>query len=138
MSAEWYCRKFGLKIPPLIGLEIEDEITGDWSFLLMDYGFAWGQIYTWAGHFSSATQLAILLKALSESRQLPYYTAENMIVNNVPQVFADVYGLPSSGLYYKKGYKPIVRLPSTRAYPHESKRKVHWLGMGESGSNTRG
>lgn len=137
LAGRWYREKFGLQAPQSLGLEIRDEDTGDWSFMLVGYGFIYKILHTWAGHFANALQMATLLKALSESRHLCYPGFKGFCVNNVPEEFAEAFGLPFSPLYYNPIYFPLVRLPITPDHPFKYDNKIRLLGLGSAGSTTR-
>lgn len=137
MGGNWYCEKFGFDAPQLFGVEVCDEETGDWSFLLLAYGFLWKMLHTWAGHFATAHQMATLLKALSESGKLRYTCFDDFAVNNMPRAFAEQYGLPFSELGYSRIYTPIVRLPVTENHSYQQDNQVQWLGLGNITSNIR-
>lgn len=137
MGGRWYREKFGLEAPHILGVEIFDEDTGDWSFVLVGYGFLWKVLHTWTGHFANARQMAALIKALSESRKLWYPGFQDFYINNVPQNFAEEYGLPYSPLYCKPQYSQLVRLPVTPEHPFRQDNKVRWIGLANTASNTR-
>lgn len=136
-TVEWHCDKFDLERPSIIGVEIEDDATGDWSFILMSYSFIWKSCQTWAGHFSSARQMASLIKALSECRKAHHPRLGDLRVNNVPQSFAEDYGLSFTTGQLSASWKPVVRLPVSAEHPHQSGKAVHWVGRGTYESNTR-
>lgn len=138
LGAEWYCNKYGLEQPPVIGVQIEDTDTGEWSFVLMSYGFIWRDFPTYVAHFSSASQMASLIKALSDCKKLHYPRLGDLLVNNVPLTFAEEYGLPFSPKYYSDRWVPVIRLPVTAEHPHRSDKPVHWVGRGNFASTTRG
>lgn len=138
LGSKWYCEKFGYEAPKLFGVEVCDEDTGDWSFLLIGYGFIWKIVHTWAGHFANAVQMAALIKAVSESKTLSYPAFKHICINNVPTEFAEAYGLPFSPLYYNTIFSQLVRLPVTPEHPYEQDNKVRWIGLGNITSNTRG
>lgn len=137
MGGRWYREKFGLEAPRILGAEIYDEDTGDWSFVLIGYGFLWKVLHTWAGHLATAHQMATLIKALSESRKLGYPGFQDFCMNNVAKEFAEAYGLAFSELCCRPPYTPLVRLPVTSNHPYRQDNKVRWLGMGNTASNTR-
>lgn len=118
-------------------MQIQDIDTGEWSFMMLSYGFIWKSYPTYAAHFSSARQMASLIKALSECKKLHYPRLGNLSVNNVPQAFAEEYGLPHFFGYYAAQHVPVVRLPVTTEHPHRSEKAVHWIGLGHFGSTTR-
>lgn len=118
-------------------MEVCDEDTGDWSFVLMGFGFLWKNVHTWAGHFANARHMATLIKALSQSRKLCYPGFRDFSINNVPTEFAEAYGLPFADLAYNPPYTPLVRLPVTSDHPFEQENKVRWLGLGNMVSSTR-
>lgn len=118
-------------------MEICDDDTGDWSFVLIGHGFLGKKLHTWAGHFANALQMAALIRALSDSKLLGYPGFQDFCINNVPREFAQAYALPFSELGYNPAYFPIVRLPVTEDYPYNHKNEVRWLGVGNMTSNTR-
>lgn len=129
--------KFGLEAPQVVGVEIHDEATGDWSFLLIAYGFVWRFLHTWAGHFANARQMAALIKALSHCKKLRHPHFTELCINNTPAAFANAYGLTHSEAYRVSGFLPYVRLPDTVEHPHNSQNQVHWLGLSNFFSTTR-
>lgn len=137
LASRWYRQKFGLQAPQSLGLEICDEDTGDWSFILIGYGYIHKILRTWAGHFANASQLATLLKALSDLKHICHPGFKELCINNVPEDFAQTYGLPFSSLFLDPKYFPIVRLPVTPDHPYKHDNRVRWLGLGSAGSTTR-
>lgn len=137
LAARWHCEKFGYEEPTIIGVEVEDTLTGDWSFIMISYGFINKMFVTWASHFSSAQQMAALIKALSDTKKLHMPHFDDFRVNNVPQAFAEAYGLTYSPLFCNPKFAPLVRLPVSPGHPHQSGKQVHWIGMGNFGSTTR-
>lgn len=126
-----------MEVPSVIGVEIQDDDTGDWSFIIMTYGFVWKDFPTYATHFSSGRQMASLIKALSESKRLHYPCLGNLQIQNVPRAFADEFGLSYSSGFFAAYHVPVVRLPVTTDHPHRSDQAVHWIGRGNFGSSTR-
>lgn len=137
LTARWYCEKFNLEQPQIVGVEIEDKATGDWSFLLMGYGFVWKILHTWAAHFANAHQLAALLRTLSDSKQLLHTYFPELCANNVPLAFAQANNLPYAEGFCNPKFAQVVRLPDTPWHRHRPGRKVHWIGIGQAGSSTR-
>lgn len=137
LGGKWFCEKFGHETPKLLGMEVCDEDTGDWSFILIGYGFLSKILHTWAGHFANAHQMAALIKALSESAKLCYPCFQDLCINNTPEVFAKDYGLPFSALYCNPIYSSIVRLPVTPEHPYNQDNEVRWIGLSNIVSNTR-
>lgn len=136
--AKWYCKEYGLEEPSIIGVQMQDDDdTGPWSFIIMSYNFIWKEYPTWAAHFSSARQMAALVKALSECKKLHYPRLGHLQVNNVPQAFAEEYGVPHSLGYYSPAFVPVVRLPITATHPNRPDQANEWIGRGNFGSTTR-
>lgn len=103
----------------------------------MSYNFIWKEYPTWAAHFSSARQMAALVKALSECKTLHYPRLGHLQVNNVPQAFAEEYAVPNSLGYYSLAFVAVVRLPITVTHPHRPDQANQWIGQGNFGSTTR-
>lgn len=124
----WYCERKGLEVPHIIGYEIEDEKSGNWSFLLLWYGFAWNRVETWCCHFASADQMAALLKAISESQSIVHPLRGSLRIRNVSQEFAaDLQLRPLR--QGEVGLPPTrVRLPAVLGSSKSETRAVQWIG----------
>lgn len=137
LAANWYCDKYDFERPSIIGVEIQDDETGDWSFIMLCYGFIHKEFQTWAAHFSSARQMASLIKALSECKKIHYPRLGDLRVLNVPQSFAEEYGLSFTTGQLSAKCAPVMRLPVSAKHPHQSGKAVHWIGRGSFESTTR-
>lgn len=130
LAAEWYFKKKGLSVPDVLGFEVEDADTGDWSFLLFFFGFSWGRHYIWASRFAIAEHTGMLLKATSESRLLSHPSLASLVVKGVPERHMEVLGLPLK-LADAVGLSDIrIRLPDLPGSAEQTPKKVHWVNLG--------
>lgn len=123
----WYCDRHYLKVPDIVGVEVEDEETGQWSFALLFYGFVWKTFTTWSTHFASSSQMAQLLQALSQSKAIFYPRLDKLYVRNIPEAYAAEFSLPFQTGFAGSEWPARIRLPVEPGRAFESK-KVHWVG----------
>lgn len=124
----WICKQKELVEPSVIGVEIKDEVTGEWSFLLLCYSFAWRRFATWCNHFASANQMASLVKAISDSQKICYSILGDLHIRNVPAQFAQELHLPFGEGYGEVLDTPYIRLPSAPGSPNSKLATVQWVG----------
>lgn len=139
LSADWFCEEYNLKKPTLLGAEIEDPVTGEYSFTVLSYSFLHDSISTWASHYSSALQAKLLLKAMSQSQQFPWPELKQFKLANFQQDHARELGLPFSTAYLNSKWTPRLRTPRPVTEKEEDRkpRVVEWLGLGVVGSPFR-
>lgn len=127
LGTKWFCQKKYVVEPRVVGVEVRDEKTGEWSFLILVYTLMWKKLVTWATHFASARQMAMLIKALSDSPDLYHPIVGDLHVRNVPVQFAEELGLP-----YGHGFKPCpepvrIRLPAGSGNDSARQSQVQWV-----------
>lgn len=128
LGTVWYCQKHDLEVPELLGVEVEDEATGEWSFILLTYSFVWKILRSWASHFASAKHMAQMFQALSESKKLFYEPLGDLQVRNMPQAYAEELSLPVQAGLSGSIFPPRIRLPATPGHAYEQGTKVQWVG----------
>lgn len=128
MVTEWFCKKKGVRIPDVLGYEVDDADSGNWSFLLFYHGFTWWRHVTWANHFATAEHTGMLLKAVSESRHLSAPVLTDFLVRGVVERHMQELGLlfqPESAV---DKYGIRIRLPDVPGSSVYPRRPVHWIG----------
>lgn len=139
LSTHWFCEEYNLKKPTLLGAEIEDPITGHYSFAVLSYSFLHDTISVWASHYATASQAKLLLKALSQSQQFEWSEFTVFKLSNFRQDHAKELDLPFSLGHWNSKWTPRLRTPRPVTEKEEERkpRVVEWLGLGVIGSPFR-
>lgn len=128
LTTKWMCEKKGLESPRIIGFEVEDIESGDWSFLLFWYGFSYNRFETWSSHFATAEHLAAILNTVSQTRSVLHPLRNGFFVRNISTSFAKQLGLQA--LRQSEVDLPPTRicLPRISGQSDSKAKVVEWVG----------